>query len=75
MQYLKEMPDGTRVPVTHDEWLAYSFVDKNYQVIMHTPMILVFRVYGRQDMVNEPRLFYGGRIGRRINSINGWGGA
>lgn len=73
MQYLKEMPDGTRVPVTHDEWLAYSITDKHYQVIMHTAMIVVFRVHNMREMKAPPRYRYGGH-GECSRNPTGYGG-
>ena len=74
MQYLHKLPNGQREPVTKEQWQASSFVDKDYQVVMHTPMVLVYRTHDARKMPAPERHFYGGRIGRHLNSLNGWGG-
>lgn len=69
MQYLKEMPNGNRVPVTPNQWLIDKYEPRYHQIIatMGLTIYKVARVMGGK--APKP-LRYGGR-GRADVAWNG----
>jgi hypothetical protein len=70
-QYLKELGEGGRVPVTEFEYMA-DRKDKDFVQILAAGSIVVYRIARRLGKTTEKPLVYGGR-GTRDGRL--WNGA
>ena len=74
MQYMIELPNGDRRHVSEEFHMTAKIAcEKNYQKIMHTDTLLVFRAHPPSS-VPPVALHYGGR-GRGYKNPVGYGGS
>lgn len=59
-QYLKELGEGGRVPVTEHQWVVDK-KSKDYVQILAVGSVLVYRLAKRLGYTTEKPLVYGGR--------------
>lgn len=58
--YLKELPNGNRVTVDHNEYMVDSF-KREFMTIINTSTVLIYRLAGVKSRPVERTYRYGGR--------------